>query len=316
MSPGSDLARVVRRLVDRARGTGAPCGSGRRATGCTPTRPGRSRGRRPCAACSLKCSTVSASPSASMPHMRGELGERPRLLQLAALEQLLREVPGVRAHVGVPLAVAVVEDQPARHGPARLVALVHGLADLHVRVRLVHEPPAGGVDVDRARPLAGLVERRLAEPAGARRRQPPRLVHQVGLRAEPHRGRDRLAGVAGVGHRPLALVGLVAAVLARASRGCGRSRRRRCSTPWRARTEHRRAVAHRAHADDPAVLDDQVLERRLGPDRDALRRGRSSSSWPMSDAPFVSSAWPAGLGGDGADARPGPRWRSARTLRL
>ena len=80
---GQHLARRSTAPRRSGRGTGAPCGSGRRATGCRRTRRGRSRGRRRCAACSLKCSTVSASPSASMPHMRGEVGERPRLLQPA-----------------------------------------------------------------------------------------------------------------------------------------------------------------------------------------------------------------------------------------
>ena len=42
--------------------------------------------------------------------------------------------------------------------------------------------------------------------------QPPRLVQQIGLRAEAHRRLQHFAGVAGVRDRPLALVGLIAAV--------------------------------------------------------------------------------------------------------
>ena len=85
---GQHLAGVVRAPRRWGRGTGAPCGSDRPATGCRRTRRGRSRGRRRCAACSLKCSTVSASPSASMPHMPASSASVARLLQPPALEHL------------------------------------------------------------------------------------------------------------------------------------------------------------------------------------------------------------------------------------
>ena len=71
----------------------------------------------------------------------------------------------------------------------------------------------------------------------------------------------------------LRLVRLVAAVLLAHLAGCGRTRRRRCSTPCRARTAHGLAVAHRAHPDDAAVLHDEIVERCLGPDRDAAVEG-------------------------------------------
>ena len=242
-------------------GRGAPCGWDRPATGCRRTRRGRSRGRRPCAACSLKCSTVSTSPSASMPHSPASSASVARLLQPPALEHLLREVARVRPDVGVPLAVAVVEDQPAGDGPARLVALVHGLAHLHVRVRLVHEPPPGGVDVDGAGPLAGLVERRLAEAAGAAATAAtrPRPSARSGRRAasrwrSPRRcrrgwtsttcprwaGRRRTAG---------------------ASRGCGRSRRPRSARPAGPGSSTGAPSRTVRTPDHPAVLDDQVVER-------------------------------------------------------
>ena len=67
----------------------------------------------------------------------------------------------------------------------------------------------------------------------------------------------------------LAAVGLVAAVLARASPGCGRSRPTASSTPLRAAHEDGNTASEGAHADHAAVLDDQILERRLGPDRDS-----------------------------------------------
>ena len=121
---------------------------------------------------------------------------------------------------------------------------------------LTNRLPAAST-IDRARPLPGLVEGRLAEAAGARVRQPPRLVHQVGLRAEPHRGQQRLTGVAGVGDRPLAPCSAGRRCTPRASPGCGRIRRREISTPCRARIGDGLAVAHRAHPDDPAVLDDR-----------------------------------------------------------
>ena len=211
--------------------------------------------------------------------------------------------------MGVALAVAIVEDQPRRHGLGGLVAGVHRLADLHVGVRLVDEPVAGGVDDDRARPLPGLVEGRLTEAAGARVREPPRLVHQVGRRAEPNRREQRLAGVARVGDRPLAPCSAGRRCTPRASRGCGRSRPRRSARragparpracrrapceprrPGRPRPRVRRA----APRSTPGCLD---RARRAASGRSATRR----SSAAPADAP-----WRRRCG-----SRPGRRRRSS-----
>ena len=170
----------------------------------------------------------------------------------------------------------------------------------------LHEPLPGGVDVDRARPLAGLVERRLAEAArcAATAATTPRPSASV-CGAEPHRGGDRLAGVAGVGDRPLALVGLVAAVLAGASRGLWAKPPAEISTPCRARTVHRRAVAHRAHA------------RRRGRPRRSGRRaaprstpgcpGRRATREQLADERRAvrQQRLPPDLGADGAERHPG-----------
>ena len=244
----------------------------------------------------------------------GEVGERPRLLQVAALQQLLREVPRVRSLVGVALAVAVVEDQPRRHGLGGLVAGVHRLADLHVGVRLVDEPVAGGVDHDRPRPLPGLVEGRLAEAAGARVRQPPRLVHQVGRRAESDRGEQRLAGVAGVGDRPSGLVRLVAAVLLAHLRVVGEPaggdehavpgahrhrhcRRARCAPRRRGRPPRRgRRAAPRSRPGCPGR---------------ARRAASGRSATPRSSAAPAAGPWRRTCG-----SRRAPRRRSSAALRL
>ena len=178
--------------------------------------------------------------------------------------------------MGVTLAVAIVEDEPARDRPARLVPGVHLLADLHVRVRLVDEAPSGGIDVDRARSLARLIEGRLPEPPGPGRRQPPRLVHQVGLGAEPHGCPHGFAGVARVGDRPLGPVGLIAAVLA-AHLGVVGEAAGGQQHPLAGADQHRRAVAAVADPDHPAVLDDQVVEGRLGPHLEATSIAISAS---------------------------------------
>src|SRR5580700_2328846 len=91
---------------------------------------------------------------------------------------------------------------------------VHGLADLDVRVRLVAKPLSAVVHKDRTRALACLADRRCGSTQGAaRRREPPRLVEEVGLRTQAHRCLEHLAGVARVGDGPLRLIGLAAAVL-------------------------------------------------------------------------------------------------------
>ena len=59
--------------------------------------------------------------------------------------------------------------------------------------------------------------------------------------------------------------------------------------------QHRLAVADRAHADDAAVLDDQLLERRLGPDRDPpVERDLAAS------ARSATRRWSAAPGGAAA----------------
>ena len=110
--------------------------------------------------------------------------ERRRLLDRAVLvpaagEGLPRAEPGEE----VAVAVALVDDHPARHvADAGLLALVHLLHGLDVRQRLVHVAPAGLVDHERA----GQVALRETEPGAVRQRDrgaPPGVVHDVGRRA-------------------------------------------------------------------------------------------------------------------------------------
>ena len=160
--------------------------------------------------------------------------------------------------------VSVVEDHPARH---RLVR-VHRLADLHVGVRLVAESPAGRVHIDGAGPLTARTQRRGDRPAvgDENRRQPPCFVEQIGLRAQSHRSLQHFAGVAGVGDRPLGVVGLIAAVLPphlgvvpESAGGQQHSFARldvqRCAVVDDARTDH------------SAVFDDEVVHRGVDPQR-------------------------------------------------
>ena len=96
--------------------------------------------------------------------------------------------------------------------------------------------------------------------------QPPGFVQQVGFGAESHRRLQYLAGVAGVGDRPLRIVGLVAAVPAAhvrvaAEAAGGQQHSLACLDV------QRRAVADDARAYDPAVLDDEILHRGIRPQR-------------------------------------------------
>ena len=218
----------------------------------------------------------------------GEVVERPGLFEHPALEQLIREPTGAGPLVRVALPVAVVEDQPAGNRPARLVAGVHLLAHFHVRVRLVHEPLSGGVDIDRPGALPGLVEGGLAEPTRPRRRQPPGLVHQVRLGADPHRRLERLAGVARIGDRPPGSVGLVAAELLAHLGVVGEAaggQQHALAGP----DQERGPVPHGADPDDAAILDDQLLDGRIV--QIGIPRSRAIRNiCPISEAPFVSSA--------------------------
>ena len=108
-----------------------------------------------------------------------------------------------QAREHVPVAVALVEDQPGRDVRVlRSVPVVHGVHRVDVRRRLVDEPLARAVDQDAAGQAAfGQAEVR---PAGQRdRRPPPGVVHQPGGRAEVQARADPVAGVPGRARRPL-----------------------------------------------------------------------------------------------------------------
>ncbi len=99
------------------------------------------------------------------------------------------------------------------------------------------------------------------------RGEPPGLVQQVGLRPEAHRLGEHLAGVARVRDRPAGPVRLVAAV-ALAHLGVVGEAAGGEEHALAGADRHRSAVADGAHADDAAVLDQELFERRLGPDGD------------------------------------------------
>ena len=252
----------------------------------------------------------------------GQVVERPGLLQPAALEHLAREPTGAGPQVGVPLAVAVVEDQPAGHGPARPCPLVHRLADLHVRVG------------PRSRSAARRRRRRSCGAAGG-----------------PGRGSTARSGPCGVTAatrlRPSGRSGL---------RGPWRPPGpRRCRPGWRSTTgpssaghpvplthlgvvgetaggqqdalpgaDHdRRAVAHRPHPDHAARPAPPA--RRRGPrSRTGCPPPARSSNWAMSEAPLVNKVLTPYPGGGGAacPGRDGERPDAAvvvprsRTVRL
>jgi hypothetical protein len=115
-----------------------------------------------------------------------------------------------------------------------------------------------------SRALARLVEGGLAEPPRPGRWEPPRLVQQVGLRPEAHRLGEHLARVARVRDRPAGPVRLVAAVALAHLGVVGEAAGGEEHAPPGA-DGHRRAVAHRAHADDAPFLDQELFEGRLGP---------------------------------------------------
>ena len=167
-----------------------------------------------CAACSLKCSTVSASPSASMPHSSASSASVARLLQPPALEQLRGEV-----------ARGGIAGGRSACGSGRRRSASTARPGSSCRARTWPCPPPC-TSSTRSRTAARRRRRRSCGAAGGPGRASTGRSGRcgatgshhassisVGLRAEPHRGGDRLAGVAGVGHRPLALVGLLAAVL-------------------------------------------------------------------------------------------------------
>ena len=97
----------------------------------------------------------------------------------AARQRPVRRQPGEH----VPVAVALVEDQPGRDVRVlRRVPVVHGVHRVDVRRRLVDEPLAGAVDHDAAGQVAlGQAEVRAAGQRDGR--PPPGVVHQPGVRA-------------------------------------------------------------------------------------------------------------------------------------
>ena len=113
---------------------------------------------------------------------------------------------------------------------------------------------------------------RLPEPTRPWRRQPPGLVHEVRLGADPHRRLKRLAGVAGVGDRPPSAVGLVTAELLAHLGIVGEPAGRQQDTLAGADQE-RGPFPHGADPDDAAILDDQLLDGSIGPDRDPPLEG-------------------------------------------
>ena len=294
------------------RGTGAPCGSGRRAPGCRPTRPARSRGRRPRAACSLNRSIVSARPAGVDAAHAGQVVERPRLLEPAALEQLAREPAGAGPQVGVALAVAVVEDQPARHGPARLVAGVHRLADLHVRVRLVARSAgrrrrrrwcggAGGpgrASTARTGPVRGDGSHHASSIRSVL--APRRMAVWSASPVSPGLAIDHLARFGWSPPYSLAHLGVVGEAAG--------GEQHALAGPDRARARRRGSARTPTTRPSSTIRSSSGASVQIG-----MPRPRAISSiWPISEAPLVSSAWPPGLGGVGAERRRGRRWRTRR----
>ena len=262
----------------------------RPAPGCTPTRHARSRGRCPCAAFSLKCSTVSARPVGVDAAHPGEVVERPGLLQPAALEQLLREATraataGGRSACGSDRRRSASTARPgwscrARTSPCRPPCTSSTRSRTAARRRRRRSCGAAGGP---GRASTGRTFR-----SGVTAATTPRPSGRSGRRAA-WRSAMRLAGVAGVGHRPLAPGSAGRRRTRRASRGCGRSRRppaARPGGPGRDRRARRGRCARRRRGRP------RRSGRRAAPrSRPGSRgRARSASIWPISDAPFVSSA--------------------------
>ena len=167
---GHDLDGVERRLVDRVQRrvrlhgrVGVVLVVGRSRRGGSPR-------RRRCAAKPLNRSTVAVSASAGTSISAASASRVAAFLTVPCLYQ--RPGNGWRgdeAGEQVAVAVALVDDHPARHvadaGGLALVDLVHGL---DVGQRLVHVPLAGLVDDDRAGQVAlGQAEPRARSAAGS-----------------------------------------------------------------------------------------------------------------------------------------------------